>query len=86
MRLLAFSIRDAKAEAFMRPFFASTRGLAIRAFVDLVNSGNGEPVAKHPDDFALFCIGEFDELTGELVKLEQPVSLGIASTFKESGS
>lgn len=86
MKLLVFSVRDAKAEAFMRPFFAPTRGLAIRSFVDLVNSGNGEPVAKHPEDFCLFQLGEFNELTGQLTELEQPLSLGIASTYKESVS
>lgn len=84
MKLLAFSIRDAKAEAFMRPFFAPTRGLAVRTFSDLVNSGNGESVAKHPEDFCLFQVGEFDELTGELVNLDQPVSLGVATIFREA--
>lgn len=86
MKLLAFSIRDAKAEAFMRPFFAPTKGLATRSFADLVNSGNGEPVAKHPDDFCLFHVGEFDELTGEFVSLDQPVSMGMASIYREKVS
>lgn len=84
MKLKVFSIRDAKAEAFMRPFFSPTVGLAKRSFADLVNSGNGEPVAKHPEDFCLFELGEFEELTGRLIELAQPVSHGIATTYKES--
>jgi len=82
MRLLAFSVRDSKAEAFMRPFFAPTKGLAVRGFRDAVNT-KGEPMNAHPDDYTLFQIGEFDETSGELVKLASPVSLGLASTFKE---
>lgn len=83
MRLLAFSIRDAKAEAFMRPFFSPTAGLAIRSFRDLVNDPASE-VGRHPEDYTLFRIGSFDELSGELVKEEPVFSLGLAATFKES--
>lgn len=86
MKLLVFSVRDSKAEAFTRPFFAQTRGMAVRGFRDAVNGDQNEPIAKHPEDFTLFHIGEFDELTGELVKLQSPFSLGLASTFKESVS
>lgn len=82
MKLLAFSIRDSKAEAFMRPFFAPTRGLAVRSFRDMCNEDG--PVSKHPDDYQLFEIGSFDELTGELEKLIQPFGLGMASNYKES--
>jgi len=83
MKLLVFSVYDAKAEAFMRPFFAPTRGLAIRSFRDGVNAGGEEPLAKHPEDYTLYEVGSFDEGSGELVSLEPRFSLGLASTFKE---
>lgn len=83
MRLMVYSIRDAKAEAFMRPFFAPTNGMAMRSFRDAVNAGGEEPVAKHPEDYALYHIGYFDELVGELTRMDQPVMLALAITLKE---
>lgn len=82
MRLKVFSVRDSKAEAFMRPFFAPTRGMAMRSFSDAINGSDGDPLSKHPEDYCLFELGEFDEVSGELVKLDQPLSLGLAATLK----
>lgn len=65
MILLAFAIRDNKAEAFNTPFFAPTRGLAVRSFQEAVNDP-ASPFAKYPDDFTLFQVGSFDDNTGRL--------------------
>lgn len=82
MRLIAFSVFDAKAEAFLRPFFAETRGLALRSFRDAANDASSE-MCKHAEDYTLFHIGVFHL---ESAKLEAcvPESLGNALTFKES--
>lgn len=79
--LRMFTIHDAAANAFMRPFFAQASGSAIREFADLVNSDD-HPIAAHPEDYALFSLGEFNEETGELVVENPPVSLGSAVTFR----
>lgn len=61
------SVRDAKAEAFGRPFFVTSIGQAIRSFDDEVNRKDNENVLNnHPEDFILFHIGTFDDQTGEL--------------------
>ncbi len=78
--LSAFTVRDSAAEAFMRPFFAQSKGAAIRSFADQVNDTDGNPIWQHPEDYTLFELGTFDELTGFL-KVHEPRSLGNGSTF-----
>lgn len=82
MKQLGFSIRDAKSESWSPPMWMRSRGEAIRSFADEVNSG-GETsmIARHPEDFTLFYVGEFDVLTGELKNGVQPESLGCGSNF-----
>lgn len=79
MKLMMFSLFDAAAEAYMQPFFAQTRGQAIRSFGDLVNEV-GSHVNKHPDDYTLFVVGVFDQQSGEVVH-QTPVSLGNALEY-----
>lgn len=66
-----FCIRDAKAEAFHQPFFSQTKGAAIRAISDYANEQNS-PLNKHPEDYMLFHIGAFHEISGEIRGLDQP--------------
>lgn len=60
-----YSVYDCKAEAYMQPFFMATKGLAIRGFEQLVNDPK-TTVNKHPEDFTLFEIGEFDDTSGQI--------------------
>lgn len=81
MRLLAFAVYDSKAEAYLRPFFAETKGLALRSFVDAVNDPQSG-MNKHADDYTLFEVGSFEQETGIFSPMT-PVSMGNAVTFKE---
>ncbi len=65
MKLFAFAIFDAAAEAYLPPFFFGTKGTAIRSFADAVNE-EGTPFALHAADYTLFHIGFFDQASGEL--------------------
>ena len=70
-----YAVKDRAADAFGRPFFCPTDGLAIRSFMDEVNrSGDDNQLYKHPDDFDLFRLGMYDDSTG-LVETFGPVSL-----------
>lgn len=60
MKLKIFSVRDSALQAFVRPFFVPTTGVAIRGFTDEVNRVGSE-MNIHPGDYELFAIGEFDE-------------------------
>lgn len=58
-----FSVYDEKAQAFLPPFFLHAEGMARRVFGDCVNS-NDHQFGRHPQDYTLFLIGEFDDGTG----------------------
>jgi len=60
-----FSIYDTKAQAYLPPFFMPTIGLGVRAFGDVLRDANS-PLAKHPRDYELYKIGEFDDSTGHI--------------------
>ena len=66
-----FTVKDKKSEGFSMPFFQKTFGLAERSFKDAAQDTNSQ-IAKHPEDFALYYIGEFDEVTGLTEGLEEP--------------
>lgn len=67
MILNVVSVKDRAADAYMRPFFVPTVGMAVRSFSDEVRRGGEDnPMAKHPDDYDLYRLGTFDEDTGGL--------------------
>lgn len=81
MLLKVFSVLDTKGDVFMAPFFMHATGQAVRAFSDLANDSQSL-VARHPGDYRLTCIGEFDDSTGRLMPYEQIQQLGYASDYK----
>lgn len=85
MILKVFSVLDTKGDVFMSPFFFPATGQAVRAFSDLANDAN-TVVCRHPGDYRLTCIGEFDDSTGRLVSYEQIQQLGYAQDYKALGS
>lgn len=77
-----FSVYDTKVEAFMQPFFAPTRGAAIRMFSDTVNDPQ-TVFARHHADYILFELGEYHDHNAAFVMLDGPQSIGPATMFKE---
>lgn len=80
MKLLICSILDQTAQAFFQPMYFNNKGTAIRSFSDAVNSGSGE-ISRHPDQYTLYQIGEFDDSTG-LITVVDHVSLGNGAQYK----
>ena len=80
MKLEVFAVFDDKIKAYMRPFFVRSKGEAIRTWVDSVNDSQS-PFSKHPEDYVLFHIGEYDESTGSFENLPAPSSCGVAKEF-----
>jgi len=60
-----FSAYDGKLGVYMTPFFMTHMGQALRAWEDLCNNSESL-MAKHPSDFVLYEIGEFDDDKGVL--------------------
>lgn len=59
-------VRDAKTEVFGTITPVVNLAEAERMFSDLVNDSS-TLVGKHCDDFALYCIGDYDETLGVIV-------------------
>jgi len=78
MRL--FSIFDEKVGSYSNPFCANAIGEAIRMFGDLVLDDKSR-IFKHPGDFQLFHIGEFNLESGKLIQESQPVYLSRGNDF-----
>ena len=63
MRL--YSIRDAKTKAFSTPFFQQNDETALRMFRDELHGANGPSMlSKHPEDFDLYCVGDWNDTSG----------------------
>ena len=70
-RYLMFSVKDEKAQAFNLPFLQTNVDLAIRTLASSVTNPDSV-VSKYPQDFTLYKLGTFDEITGAIVTLERP--------------
>lgn len=64
MILKMYTFHDSKAECYGRPWFAPADGAAIRMFQDLLSDQETD-FSKHPSDYTLFAIGEFDDSNAE---------------------
>lgn len=85
MILKIYSVFDSKAVFFGQPFFDPNLndGSAIRNFSDAVNDGSNPNNMwhKHPEDYSLFYIGDFDSTSGELTPVT-PQNLVTASAVR----
>lgn len=80
MKLTAFSVFDIKAKVFCMPFFVHNVNLALRSFGDAVLD-NSTGISKHPEDYHLYKLGEFDDDSGKLLSLEVPEFVAHAIDF-----
>lgn len=84
MKIIVVAVRDRQLNAFGRPWYASTRGQAVRSFSDEVNRSAGDnQLYMHPEDFELFQLATFDEDSGTFANLDSPAQLAIGSNVKK---
>lgn len=72
MILSLFSIYDKKVGAFSAPMMMRSKGEAIRSFTDAVGDAKSE-FCRHPEDYLLNKIGEFDDNSGVVTPMLEPV-------------
>jgi hypothetical protein len=77
---LCYSVFDSKINVYARPFFFLHAGEALRAWSDLVNDPSVN-IHRHPGDFTLRQIGEFDDLTGKFSPYSESVHVATASDY-----
>jgi hypothetical protein len=75
-----FSIYDAKAQAYIQPFFSPTNGTAIRSFQSACNETNSN-FNRYAADYTLFEIGEWEEQHGNITPHDLKKSLGTALEY-----
>lgn len=70
------SVKDRAAEVYTRPFFVPHRNVAVRDFTDEINRAAADnPLNKHPDDFDLYLLGQFDDTVGSFIREGAPTVL-----------
>lgn len=85
MKLQVFTVYDSKIEAFASPFICKTKGEAIRSWIDIVNDRQSA-FSKHPEDFTLMHIAEYDDSSGRYENFTVPKSLGLAIEYIKKGN
>ncbi len=70
-----FSIYDSKAARYAPPFVAQSGGVAKRMLVDSASDPQ-QLFARHPGDFTLFLLGDWDDENGILYTLDAKQNLG----------
>lgn len=80
MKLNVYSIFDVKAQCYSNPFFMPHNGQALRAFSDLVCDEKSS-INKHPEDYILYRLAEYDDVSGVFVGLKGPEFIANAVDF-----
>lgn len=84
-KLKMFSCYDSKIGVWMNPMVFQHVGQAERTWIEICTQKDSLP-GKHPVDFTLFQIGEFDDESGVVTSLSAPVQVmsGVAATQVDS--
>lgn len=71
MKLYVFSVYDKVSKMYVDLFTSQTKEAAQRSF-NSAGCNRGTMLAKYPQDFALYCLGEFDNSEGAIVGFVRP--------------
>lgn len=69
MILHMYSVYDKAVNAYLQPFYARSKGEALRAFTEAVNDQK-HTFNKHAADYTLMLVGEFDDSSGVIVPVD----------------
>ena len=64
-------LRDVKADCFLTPFTSENDATASRALGGIVNDKQSM-FGQHPADYVVYCVGTFDQSSGQLVGEDTP--------------
>lgn len=85
MKLGLYSILDKKAGVYSSPFSAMNAEVACRMVCTSMSDPNSN-LGKFPDDYQVWCIGEFDDTTGNIQEdVYFVVALSNISKYGENG-
>ena len=73
MKMQVVAVFDCALEAFGRPVFCGSVGVATRSFQDEINrADDANDMYKHAKDFELYSLGAFDDSTGKFELPREP--------------
>ena len=81
-----FVFKDDKSASYGMPITQPTRGIFIRDIVQEEIRRGQSVFARHPQDFSIFEIGEYDPQTGNVHLYETKNCLGLVSDFRTEAS
>lgn len=81
MKLGMYSVKDKAADAFITPFFLPTDSMALREFAHCAKLPD-HVFCRHAVDYSLYKLGEFEDSSGRVSVLVEPVFLIAADTLK----
>lgn len=83
MKMHIVVIRDIKANVYGAPMFVGTIGGAIRSFGDECQKDSTDNMlSKHPEDFELFKLGEYDDATAQFELTKDREQLAVGANYK----
>ena len=71
MVVSVYSIYDVKSCLYGQPFYSHNDNVAVRSFQDL-QADSSSMVHRHPDDFRLYKLGNFNDITGMMSCISVP--------------
>lgn len=84
MKQVIMAMYDKAAAFYGQPFFTQSRNLGVRAFKDAINGKTDDQICKHPDDFELYFLGEYDSTMGRFSQPDNfPELVARGSDLKE---
>ena len=78
-----FCVYDIQAQTYGLPWYAPTSGVALRMFTEAANTPDSD-YAKHPEDYLLVCLGEYDQTNASFQILEKHTELGRAIDYRNT--
>lgn len=72
-----YSIYDSKAKYYMNPFIQRNHAEALRSLTQAVKDPQ-TTIAKHPADFVLMYLGDFNDENGQIDPSPERQSLAVA--------
>ena len=80
MLVKLYSVFDSKGGLWLPPFHFRNHADAIRAFTGSARDKSSN-IGQYPEDFCLYCIGQFDDQKGALFPLTEKETIGFAVEF-----
>lgn len=77
--LKVFAVRDRAVDSFGQPIFSVAAGAVVRSFTDEIRK-DGTEFNRHPDDYDLYELGEFEQSTG-VFSVHEPVMIAIGKSL-----